>query len=218
MKAHLFRRPAGFTLIELMVSILIIALLAVLAFVVGGKAVMKAQRATALGQMREIAVGIESFSVDYRRPPVPKSKRDTGWDTIYGDPGGLYPNAALIGALMGSDEEFGTNTGEIFAGRDMNPNGNVYIETRIVDDKKSGIGREDGKLYDPWGREVMFAVNTPPFRTKDAGGQFDRRLMTWGLAEYEDKRPREQSYIIWSYGKDGVKAPAYAGADDIANW
>ena len=211
-------RSNGFTLIELLVTIVIIAVLAVTAFVVAGKAVMKAQRTTALAQMRDAAVGIESYTVDYRRPPVPKSKRDTGWDTIYGDPGGLYSNASLMGALMGSDEEFSTGTGEIFAGIDMNPKGNVYIEPRIVDNKKNGVGRDDGKLYDPWGREIIFAVNTPPFRTKDAGGKNDKRLMTWGLAEYSDKKPREQAYIVWSYGKDGLKADAYAGADDVANW
>ena len=40
--------------------------------------------------------------------------------------------------------------------------------------------------------------------------------MTWELGSWNDKKPRHQQYVIWSYGKDGEKSEAYAGSDDAA--
>ena len=58
-------------------------------------------------------------------------------------------------------------------------------------------------------------------------GQNDKRLHTWGLAEYKETKPKEQSYVFWSYGKDkkkGRNGPNYgsvvalAGSDDVISW
>ena len=88
----------------------------------------------------------------------------------------------------------------------------------IVDDNRGGVGREDGKFYDVWGHEIMFAINTPPFQRDFNQGRKDKTLHTWGLAEWGDKKPRFQHYVLWSYGKDGVKAENYEGSDDVANF
>jgi hypothetical protein len=100
----------------------------------------------------------------------------------------------------------------------MNPRGESYVTPIIVDDNRSGVGREDGKLYDSWGNEIMIAINTPPFENEFSDGQRDKVLYTWGLAEWSDKKPRFQNYVLLSYGKDGVKADSYAGSDDVANF
>lgn len=209
---------SGFTLIELLVVIVIVAALSALAFMFSTRAIGKAERAQVIQQMRDVGLGIEAYIVDYRRPPIPESKRATGWDTIYGDPGGNYGTESLMAALLGEDNDFPTSTDEVFNSRDMNPRQNNYFTPVITDDKRSGVGRDDGKLYDSWGRELMFAINTPPFENTFNNGQNDKVLMTWGLAEWTDKKPRHQPYVIWSYGKDGVKSEAYAGSDDAANF
>jgi hypothetical protein len=100
----------------------------------------------------------------------------------------------------------------------------------LAPDKKSGVG-SDGILYDPWGREIMVAVNSfnaPGQTLRDfKSGENDRRLHTWGLAEYKETKPREQSFVFWSYGKDGKKgknAPGpgdvvpLKGSDDVISW
>jgi len=215
-----FAKPhsRGFTLIELLIVIVIVAALSSLAFMFGSRAIAKAERVQVIQQMRDVGLGVEAYIVDYRRPPIPESKRLTGWDTIYGDPGGNYGTEALMSALLGEDNDFPTSTDEIFNSRDMNPRQNNYFTPVITYDKRSGVGADDGKLYDSWGRELMFAINTPPFEHDFNNGQNDKVLMTWGLAEWSDKKPRNQPYVIWTYGKDGYKADAYAGADDAANF
>jgi hypothetical protein len=52
-------------------------------------------------------------------------------------------------------------------------------------------------------------------------------LDTLGLAVYSDTKPRNESYVIWTYGKDGKKGseeskgkklPPYRGSDDVVSW
>ncbi len=211
-------KRAGFTLIELLVVIVIVAALAGLIFMFAQRGILKAQKAQTLQQMRDMGLGVEAFSIDYNRPPIPQSKLDTGWDTIYGDPGGTYGSEVIIGALIGDEAEFSTGTDEVFSARQMNPRGENYIQPIIVDDNRSGVGREDGKFYDAWGNEIMFAINTPPFEKVFDNGKYDKVLHTWTLAEWADKKPRYQFHVLWSYGKDGIKAESYAGSDDVANF
>ncbi len=218
LKNRNFHRSGGFTLIELLVVIVIIAALAALSFMFARKGILKAQQAKTLQQMRDMGLGVEAFSIDYNRPPIPKTKLDTGWDTIYGDPGGNYGSEVIIGTLIGEDVDYSTATDETFNTRQMNPKGENYIMPIIVDDNRSGVGRDDGKFYDAWGNEIMFAINTPPFETDFANGKNDKILHTWGLAEWSDKKPRYQSYALWSYGNDGTKAETYGGSDDVANF
>lgn len=218
MKIRNPRSSRGFTLIELLVVIVIIAALASLVFILAQRGILKAQQAKTLQQMRDMGLGVEAFSIDYNRPPIPDTKLNEGVDTIYGDPGGLYGSEVVIGALLGEDKEYQTGTDEIFAARQLNPRGESYISPVIVDDNRGGVGREDGKFYDAWGNEIMFAINTPPFNTDFNDGRKDKTLHTWGLAEWTDKEPRFQHYVLWSYGKDGVKSEAYAGSDDVANF
>ncbi len=225
------RRGSGFTLIEILVSIGIIALLALFAFVGTTGYIEKGRKSKASAQFRDFKVGLSLFEADYQKPPIPKSKRDTGWDTIYGDPGGFYSNDFLVAALAGEDRDY-PYVGESFATRDVNPLQQCYMKFPFAADKKSGVG-DDGILYDPWGREVMVAingfesVNSPGSLSEFSGGQNDKRLYTWGLAEYTDTKPRSESYVFWSYGKDGEKGKngesvssivPLRGSDDVVSW
>ncbi len=52
-------------------------------------------------------------------------------------------------------------------------------------------------------------------------------MHTWGLAEYTETKPKEQAYVLWSYGKDkkkGKNAPSVnsvvslQNSDDVVSW
>ena len=231
MKNPTTRSQSGFTLVELLVVILIIAVLAVLVALGANRFIEGSRKVKAMSQFRDFQVGMSLFEGDYQKPPIPQSKRDTGWDTIYGDAGGNYTNQFLVSALAGEDKDY-PYKGENFSSKDVNPRNESYMTFPFAPDNKSGVGK-DGKLYDPWGSEVMVAING--FKSNNAGsvlvdfnkGQNDRRLHTWGLAEYTETKPKDQSYVFWSYGKDkkkGKNGPEvgsvvpYAGSDDVISW
>mgnify|MGYP001157916999 CR=1 FL=1 len=232
---NLEKRPGGdargFTLVELLVVIAIVIVLAVLSTVGANRFIENGRKVKAMAQFRDFQVGMSLFEGDYQKPPIPQSKRDTGWDTIYGDPGGNYSNGFLVSALAGEDKDY-PYKGENFSSRDVNPRNESYITFPPAPNNKGGVGL-DGKLYDPWGGEVMVAINGFKSNNSSAvlvdfnNGQNDRRLHTWGLAEYRETKPKEQSYVFWSYGKDkkkGKSAPnnqnvvSLAGSDDVISW
>jgi len=220
----------GFTLLELLVVIVIISVLAVLATLGTSRFIENGRKVQAIAQFRDLQIGMTSFEVDYQKPLIPRSKRDTGWDTIYGDPGGIYTNQFLVAALAGEDKDYPYG-GDNFSSKEVNPRAESYITFPYSPDNKLGVG-SDGKLYDPWGREIMVAING--FKSTNGqdtlvdfnNGQNDNRLHTWGLAEYAETKPREQSFVFWSYGKDGEKGrgesdngtPPLAGSDDVISW
>lgn len=220
----------GFTLVELLVVIVIVSVLALLTSFGANRFIEKGRKVQTLAQFRDFQVGLTLFESDYNRPPIPRSKRETGWDTIYGDAGGNYTNQFLVSALAGDDKDY-PYKGENFSTADVNPRGESYITFPSAPDNKNGVGK-DGKLYDPWGREIMVAING--FKSNNDGdvlvsfngGRNDERLHTWGLAEYSETKPRDQSFVFWSYGKDGKKGKGssawskvpYAGSDDVISW
>ena len=221
----------GFTLVELLVVIAIVAVLALVGFIGSSRFIENSRKVQTLALIRDFQVGMAAFEMDYTKPPIPQSKRDTGWDTIYGDPGGNYSTEFLVSALAGEDKEF-PYKGESFAAKDVNPRQESYMAFPYAPDKKGGVAK-DGRLYDPWGGELMIAING--FKSNNSNdslvafnnGRNDRRLHTWGLAEYTDTKPKEQSYVFWSYGKDKKKGDGgpgygavvpYAGSDDVISW
>ncbi|MCP5547950.1 MAG: prepilin-type N-terminal cleavage/methylation domain-containing protein, partial [Akkermansiaceae bacterium] len=96
----------GFTLVELLVVIMIVLVLAVLAFTGARRFIENAKKTQAMAQFRDLKVGLTMLEVDYGKPPIPSNKRAGGWDTIYGDPGGYYENGYIIATLSGEEGEF----------------------------------------------------------------------------------------------------------------
>jgi type II secretory pathway pseudopilin PulG len=216
---------------ELLVVMTIVAVLAVTAFFGSVRLIEGSRKVQCLAQFRDFEIGLKMFEQDYQKPPVPESKQWDGWDTIYGDPGGFYPNGFLVAALMGESKDFNYR-GETFRVSDVNRREENYITFPFRADKKNGVG-PDGMLYDPWGRQIIVAVNGFAARNPALplvafrNGSGDRKLHTWNLAKYTDTEPTEQSYVFWSYGRDGKKGKGapnladlvpYTGSDDIVSW
>ena len=232
MKPSPKNHPKAFTLVELLVVISIVVILAALSIVGAQRFILKGQKVQAMAQFRDFQIGLALFENDYIKPPIPQSKRDTGWDTIYGDPGGNYTTQFLVSALSGEDKDYPYKD-ENFSARGANPRGESYMVFKSATlDNKGGVGK-NGRLYDPWGGEVMVAING--FKSNNSAdtlstfnnGKNDKRLHTWGLAEYKETKPKEESYVFWSYGKDkkkGKNGPGYGavvalvGSDDVISW
>jgi prepilin-type N-terminal cleavage/methylation domain-containing protein len=222
-------RP-GYTLIELLVTIVIIAIL--VAVIMGGvsKALNKARRVTCAAVMRTAATGLTSYMADnYGKTPAPPTKKD--WDAIYGDPGGLYSTEWLLAVLLGSDGTFTEGDGSTASAKDANPSGTVYAEFERQSGPKGGLYVDEAgkaKLYDPWGREIIFAINSPVQGAYLANGYRDQVLYTWGLCEYKESKVDARPFAMLSAGEDGFKGlergvlfdgnTTFAGSDDVISW
>jgi prepilin-type N-terminal cleavage/methylation domain-containing protein len=225
MEPKLFRnRRQGFTLVELLVVIVIIAVLAVLSVVGAAKFMEKGRKVQALAQFRDLASGIQAYSVDYQRGPIPREKRDAGRDVVFGDVGGDYSNDFIVAALYGDSNAL-QGFGNKYSQEELNPKKESYLILPLTADKKNGMGL-DAILYDPWGKPLIIAINTPPFRSDTAEGEYDKQMWTYGVGEYTDSRPREQDYVFWSFGKDGKKGKGaaktdivpFGSSDDVTSW
>lgn len=211
----------GFTLIEIMVVIAIIGLLTLMAFVVAQRVILGSQKVVCTNLMRNISVGLEAYDVDYNKPPLPDVKKD--WDTILGDPGGLYSTSALVSVLTGGeDSEWAENDGNFYDLSKLNPSRTVYLEMNELTSVKDGGLGKDGKLYDPWGQELMIAFNSRIKGQDSNGGYRDEILHTWGLAEWAESKPAYQNHVMWSYGKDKKKGVGdearFRGSDDVKSF
>jgi len=224
------RKAPAFTLVELLVVISIIAVLVTLSIVGISKFTEKGRSVQALSQFRSLDTAMKSFETEVGRPLLPPAERSAGRDTVYGDKGGLYSNDFVV-AVLGGDAPTQWR-GKEFAIKETSPRAETYLQLPFSEKAKNGVGK-DGALYDPWGREVMIAVNgfkgpgsDAPLRDEN-GGENDRILETYRIGEYKETKPREQSFVFWSFGKDGKKGKdghtktalvPLAGSDDVVSW
>ncbi|MEN9534759.1 MAG: hypothetical protein RIR37_32, partial [Verrucomicrobiota bacterium] len=91
------QRP-GFRLMELAVGMAVFLLLCAAGVAGSMRMLENGRKSKALSQFRDFQMGMSLFEGDYQKPPIPKSKRDSGWDTIYGDPEGNYSTQFLVAA------------------------------------------------------------------------------------------------------------------------
>jgi hypothetical protein len=189
---------------------------------------------TALAQIKDLRMGFESFaSENGNRPLLPTERRDQGLDTVYGNKGGEFSTAIIVAVLGGKGDNPVPAVAEVDV-KDFCRVESKYMAFKPTDKKANGVG-PDGVLYDPWGKPWIIAVNAknaPNERLVDYNettpGKNDAFLETGGLAVYADTAPREEDYVIWTYGKDGKmgsgeadrkkKRPLLKGSDDVTSW
>ena len=221
----------GFTLVELLVVVAIIMALATLIFAGIKRASMKASQTACMNTMRDVTHGLSAFIVDRNMPPVPETRKEgSEQDYVCGDYLNLFPNDYLVAVLEGVDKSFSYDGGELQT-RFANPTLNEYASFARTPKKNNGVydnpqDEQEGQLFDPWERTIMIAINVPPFIEEKSEGLKDKWLYTDGLAVYPDSGPREESFAVWSYGKDGVLGTRGAmlqenllrKSDDVISW
>jgi len=126
----------GFTLIEMLVVIAIIAILSALLFPAIGKAMETAKRNKAGVEARAIAAAIDLFFNDYGYLPVPLNEQGGGNEQ--GQPFTDDESKKIIQVLIAENNQ-------------LNPRRKVYLKIEQA--------QSTGELLDPWGSQYLIKLD-----------------------------------------------------------
>ena len=189
MKHRISRHLKGFTLVELLVVISIIAVLASAGFAAGHAAIQKARKTTALATATALESAVNNFFNDYGFMP----KDGSGDIVVKTD-----TDTEFLRVLLGMETT-------------KNTRGVRYLSVKEGKGNKNGLIYADGGnnirgLFDPWGGgfNVMLDLDyDEKLNVRPAGG---------GSFNLNGRR-----VAVWSDGADGVKGGGKM-ADDVRTW
>jgi prepilin-type N-terminal cleavage/methylation domain-containing protein len=160
----------GFTLVELLVVITIIALLAGLLLPVIIGAIKKAEIAKAKSEVAAIATAVDQYQVEYGKYPGQSSS--SAQDHPYS---GDYQN--LINTLRGNDLKIGGYT---------NPRGMVFLSVEDTNKAMTASAALNFVMYDPWGNRYGVIADwnydgkiDKPANQADGGNVYGRGVAVW---------------------------------------
>ena len=148
MKTKTFSNRSGFTLIEMLVVIAIIAILAGLLFPAINRALETAKRNQAAADVRSIAAAITMFYSEYGYLPIPFSDQGTVADRDDDNDGATLTPAEsqrIIQVLTAVPRGHNDN-------HQLNPRRKVFLSSPNFN--------EDGKFLDPWDRQYIIKLDT----------------------------------------------------------
>lgn len=196
MKTQLLRRTNGFTLVELLVVITIIAVLAGAATPMAMSAIQKAKRTRALNTCVSIASAVNAYYTEYGAMPKDNMTTDTRVDT--------KTDIDFLNVLLGTET------------------GNTPLNTRALKllNVEQGNGNKDGLiytsgsagtitgLYDPWGGRYFVMLD----------GDYDEKIEVQPAAAVRPTTLHGRRVAVWTNGADAVSGTGGAIADDVKTW
>ena len=188
--------PRGFTLVEILVVIAIIAILAAAGFAGGQFAIKQAQKAGCLAVCKELELGVNNFFTEYGS--LPTTAEGGGDELIQTD-----TNIELVEILLGF--ETGANP--------LNQKGIRFIDIKEAKSNKKGItynATGDGVigLFDPWGGPYNIVLDT----------DYDDRLTVQPKGSSVSKTLNGKHVAVWSDGADAVDGGNGKITDDVTSW
>lgn len=187
---HIFSKPmrktmssarrfrAGFTLVELLTVIAIIAILAAMLLPVLAAAKVRAQKTQAGLQERDIVTAVTAYNSDYGRFPVSpgaqaaannSANSDYTYGAIFQSPAGAWPstipanystnNSDVIAILMDYTNYPFNGSPTVNTNYQKNPRQIAYLNAKLVSDTVSpGVGTD--LIYrDPWGSPYVISMD-----------------------------------------------------------
>lgn len=198
MKTPPSRRASGFTLVELLIVIVIIAVLVSLGVPAGLRAIQNAKKTTALAAANGVETAVEAFYNEYGTMPVDGLSADSN-PPIQSD------DQELLNVLLGRED----------ADPPLNTRAIKYLN--VPEGKRKGSGGTDGLvfndsqevvgLYDPWGGLFYIVLD----------GDYDEKIVVQPAAAAGPKTLNGRRVAVWSNGADGVNGGGEQG-DDVKTW
>jgi len=191
----------GFTLLELLVVITIIAILGSLVASQINKAIDEANRVKVLTVVNELKAGINAYQVDYGRFPIDSKAAANGEDA----PEALTDGSnSLVDALLGIPPVEG--------GTDLNPKRTQYSQFPSAKNDRYGLmgTKRPYKLNDLWGQPYHLLLDT----------NGDNQVKNPDSANTDPKISQNQAAhlatrsAVYSSGKDQKPLTT----DDITSW
>ncbi len=233
MKSNQSKRSViGFTLVEMLVVIAIIAILASILIPVIARSKTKAKVASARVQMADIDMAIKSYKSDYERYPMPMGQQTHQFGDVTFGNGFSGHNNVLMAILFSEDTSSHPLLKGVNDGNRRNPKKNKYLdakesgESSAVTPALPGISREM-RYHDPFGNDYSISMD------KNGDGYctdaFYSGLSNGGLVGLKavPNPGSGQGYkggvMIWSDGPDMQRNNGQAvnngvNADNIVNW
>jgi prepilin-type N-terminal cleavage/methylation domain-containing protein len=196
MKTQPLRRKNGFTLVELLVVITIIAVLAGAAAPMAMSAIQKAKKMRALNTCMGIASAVNSFYTEYGAMPRDGMESDTEVNT--------KTDLDFLKVLLGTETE------------------STLLNTRAIKflNVEEGKGNKDGLmyvsgsagqitgLYDPWGGPYLVMLD----------GDYDEEIKVTPSGGTKTTTLHGRRVAVWTNGADGVSGKGGKVADDVKTW
>lgn len=200
MKTHSSRRKDGFTLVELLVVITIIAVLAAAGFAAGNAAIQKAKKVTALATIVGIEQAVNAFYTEYNSMPKSNMVSDVSVNTITAD------GKDLVNVLVAYKETEDPA---------LNSRGIRFLSVKEGKAKKNGLittgdspNQVSDGLYDPWGGGYHVMLD----------GDYDETIKPDESNVKDKPTLNGRRVAAWSEGADGIIEGQGKSADDVKNW